>query len=335
MSESTATVSQKTAGQTGNGGSVKMPKFTLSSSPHIRTNESVQSIMRDVLIALLPATIAGIYFFKMQAALVIIVSIVAAVLSEYLWQKLTHKDITVGDLSAVVTGLLLAFNVPPSMPLWMVAVGSVFAVLIVKQLFGGIGQNIVNPALAGRAFLLASWPIAMTNWTLDGVTTATPLAMLKAGEGTLPTLSQAFMGNIGGCIGETSALALLIGFIYLLYKRVISWEIPVVYVGTVAILTTVIGRNGFMTGNGLYEIFTGGLMLGAIFMATDYTTSPMTKKGHVIFALGCGIIATIIRTIGGYPEGVSYSILIMNLCVPLIDKFTTPRTFGEAKKHGK
>ncbi|MCI6277172.1 MAG: RnfABCDGE type electron transport complex subunit D [Clostridium sp.] len=312
-----------------------MPMLTLSSSPHIRANESVQTIMRDVLIALLPAALAGIYFFKMRAALVMIVAVVAAVLSEYLWQRLTHKNITVGDLSAVVTGLLLAFNVPPTMPLWMVAVGTVFAVLIVKQLFGGIGQNIVNPALAGRAFLLASWPIAMTTWTLDGVTTATPLAILKAGEGTLPTLSQAFIGNIGGCIGETSALALLIGFVYLLYRKVISWEIPVVYIGTVAILTTVIGRNGFMTGNGLYEIFTGGLMLGAIFMATDYTTTPMTKKGQVIFALGCGIIATIIRTIGGYPEGVSYSILIMNLCVPLIDKFATPRTFGEAKKHGK
>lgn len=335
MSETSATVSQKTAGQTGNSGKVKMPMLTLSSSPHIRTNESVQTIMRDVLIALLPAVLAGIYFFKMRAALVMIVAVAAAVLSEYLWQRLTHKDITVGDLSAVVTGLLLAFNVPPTMPLWMVAVGSVFAVLIVKQLFGGIGQNIVNPALAGRAFLLASWPIAMTTWTLDGATTATPLAILKAGEGTLPTLSQAFIGNIGGCIGETSALALLIGFVYLLYRRVISWEIPVVYIGTVAILTTVIGRNGFMTGNGIYEIFTGGLMLGAIFMATDYTTTPMTKKGQVIFALGCGIIATIIRTIGGYPEGVSYSILIMNLCVPLIDKFATPRTFGEAKKHGK
>ncbi len=329
MSESTATVSQKTAGQTSNGGNLKMPMLTLSSSPHIRANESVQTIMRDVLIALLPAALAGIYFFKMRAALVMIVAVVAAVLSEYLWQRLTHKNITVGDLSAVVTGLLLAFNVPPTMPLWMVAVGTVFAVLIVKQLFGGIGQNIVNPALAGRAFLLASWPIAMTTWTLDGVTTATPLAILKAGEGTLPTLSQAFIGNIGGCIGETSALALLIGFVYLLYRKVISWEIPVVYIGTV------IGRNGFMTGNGLYEIFTGGLMLGAIFMATDYTTTPMTKKGQVIFALGCGIIATIIRTIGGYPEGVSYSILIMNLCVPLIDKFATPRTFGEAKKHGK
>lgn len=335
MSESTATVSQKTAGQTSNGGNLKMPMLTLSSSPHIRANESVQTIMRDVLIALLPAALAGIYFFKMRAALVMIVAVVAAVLSEYLWQRLTHKNITVGDLSAVVTGLLLAFNVPPTMPLWMVAVGTVFAVLIVKQLFGGIGQNIVNPALAGRAFLLASWPIAMTTWTLDGVTTATPLAILKAGEGTLPTLSQAFIGNIGGCIGETSALALLIGFVYLLYRKVISWEIPVVYIGTVAILTTVIGRNGFMTGNGLYEIFTGGLMLGAIFMATDYTTTPMTKKGQVIFALGCGIIATIIRTIGGYPEGVSYSILIMNLCVPLIDKFATPRTFGEVKKHGK
>ena len=171
----------------------------------------------------------------------------------------------------------------------------------------------------------------MTTWTLDGVTTATPLALLKNGNGDLPSLFNAFIGNVGGCIGETSALALIIGFIYLLYRKVISWEIPVFYVGTVAILTTVIGRNGFMTGNGIYEIFVGGLMLGAIFMATDYTTSPMTRKGQIVFAIGCGVIATIIRIIGGYPEGVSYSILIMNLFVPLIDKYMVPKPFGEAK----
>lgn len=305
--------------------------LTLSSSPHIRANNSVRTIMRDVIISLIPATVAGVYFFKTKALLVIITSIVSAVLTEYLYEKLTHKKITIGDLSAVVTGLLLAFNIPPTMPLWMVVLGNVFSVLVVKQFFGGIGHNIVNPALAGRAVLLACWPVQMTTWTLDGVTTATPLALLKNGNGDLPSLFNAFIGNVGGCIGETSALALIIGFIYLLYRKVISWEIPVFYVGTVAILTTVIGRDGFMTGNGIYEIFVGGLMLGAIFMATDYTTSPMTRKGQIVFAIGCGVIATIIRIIGGYPEGVSYSILIMNLFVPLIDKYMVPKPFGEAK----
>lgn len=304
------------------------PMLTLSSSPHIRCNDSVKTIMRDVLIALLPAAFAGIYFFKLRAALVIITAVVSAALAEYIWQRCTHQDITIGDYSAMVTGILVAFNVPPTLPLWMVAIGSIFAVIVVKQFFGGLGQNIVNPALAARAFLLASWPVAMTTWTIDGMTTATPLGLIKAGETALPSVSQLFLGNIGGCIGETSALAILIGAAYLIYKKVISWHIPVCYIGTVAILTTILGRNG------LYEIFAGGLMLGAFFMATDYTTSPMTKKGQIVFAIGCGVIATVIRVIGGYPEGVSYSILIMNLCVPLIDKFITPKVFGEVKQRG-
>lgn len=307
------------------------PILTLSSSPHIRSKDSVQSIMRDVVIALVPAALAGIYFFKWRALFVILTSIVSCVLSEYIWQKCTHQKITICDYSSVITGMLLAFNLPPTIPLWMVVLGSIFAIIIVKQLFGGLGQNIINPALAARAVLLASWPVAMTSWTVDGVATATPLALLKAGESNLPSLYNVFIGHIGGCIGETSAIAILIGALYLLYKRIISWEIPVFYIGTVGILTSLIGRNGFMTGNGLYEIFTGGLMLGACFMATDYTTSPMTKKGQIVFAIGCGIFATIIRIFGGYPEGVSYSILIMNLFVPLIDKYITPKTFGEAK----
>ncbi|CAM3009881.1 RnfABCDGE type electron transport complex subunit D [Hathewaya histolytica] len=307
------------------------PMLTLSSSPHIRSKDSVQTIMRDVVIALIPPTIAGIYFFKWKALFVILTAILSSLLSEYLWQKLTHRKVTINDYSALVTGLLVAFNVPATIPLWMVAIGCAFAIIVVKQFFGGLGQNIVNPALAARAFLLASWPVAMTTWTIDGVTTATPLAALRGGFENLPSLSSVFLGNIGGCIGETSALAILIGAAYLLYRRVISWEIPVMYIGTVALLTTIIGRNGFMTGNGLYEIFTGGLMLGAFFMATDYTTSPVTKKGQIVFAIGCGIIATVIRLFGGYPEGVSYSILIMNLFVPLIDKYTTPKTFGGVK----
>ncbi|EJP6472666.1 RnfABCDGE type electron transport complex subunit D [Clostridium botulinum] len=305
--------------------------YTLSSSPHIRSKDSVQSIMRDVIIALLPAAIAGIYFFKLKALLVILTAVISCVAAEYIWEKATGRDISIGDLSAVVTGMLLAFNVPPTLPLWMVVIGSFFTIIVVKQFFGGIGQNIVNPALAGRAFLLASWPVAMTTWTVDGVTTATPLAMLKGAPGDLPTLASAFLGHIGGCIGETSALALLIGFAYLLYRRIITWHIPVTYIGTVFVLTAIIGRHGAMSGNAIYEIFVGGLMLGAIFMATDYTTSPMTKKGQVIFAIGCGVITTVIRILGGYPEGVSYSILLMNLCVPLIDKFIAPRVFGEVK----
>ncbi|AVQ37890.1 Na+-transporting NADH:ubiquinone oxidoreductase subunit D [Clostridium botulinum] len=305
--------------------------YTLSSSPHIRSKDSVQSIMRDVVIALLPATVAGIYFFKLQALLVILTAVISCVAAEYIWEKATGRDISIGDLSAVVTGMLLAFNVPPTLPLWMVVIGSFFSIIVVKQFFGGIGQNIVNPALAGRAFLLASWPVAMTTWTVDGVTTATPLAILKGAPGELPTLASAFLGHIGGCIGETSALALLIGFAYLLYRRIITWHVPVTYVGTVFVLTAIIGRHGAMSGNAIYEIFVGGLMLGAIFMATDYTTSPMTKKGQVIFAIGCGVITTVIRIFGGYPEGVSYSILLMNLFVPLIDKFVAPRVFGEVK----
>lgn len=304
--------------------------LTLSSSPHIRSNETVNGIMRDVIIALIPAALAGIYFFKFRAALVMITAVVSAVFSEWLWQKLTKRQITINDLSAVVTGILIAFNVPVSIPLWMVAVGSAFAIIVVKQFFGGIGENIVNPALAGRAFLLSSWPSAMTTWTIDGATSATPLAILKGAEGNLPSLMNLFVGHVGGCIGETSALALLIGFAYLLYRRVISYHIPVFYIGTVFILTTIIGRNGFMTGNGIYEIFAGGLMLGAIFMATDYTTCPMTKKGQIIFAIGCGVLTSVIRIFSGaYPEGVSYSILIMNLFVPLIDKYVIPTKFGK------
>jgi len=305
--------------------------YTVSSSPHIKSKDSVQGIMRDVIIALIPATFAGIYFFGMEAFLVTLVSVLSCVVAEALWQKLTHRKITIGDLSAVVTGLLLAFNLPAAVPLWLPAIGGFFAIIIVKQFFGGIGQNIMNPALAARAFLLASWPVHMTNFTLDGVSAATPLAILKNGGSELPSLMNVFIGNVGGCIGETSVIALLIGGAYLLYKRIISWHTPVSYIATVFILTLILGRDGLMTGDALYEICAGGLMIGAFFMATDYTTSPMTKKGQLIFGLGCGILTTIIRLYGGYAEGVSYSILIMGLFVPFIDKFTAPRIFGEVK----
>lgn len=304
--------------------------YTVSSSPHIREKHTTQSIMRDVIIALLPATVAGVYFFKMEALLIILASVISCVLAEYIWQKATNQKVTISDLSAVVTGLLLAFNLPASAPLWLPVIGGFFSVIIVKQFFGGLGQNIVNPALAGRAFLLASWPVQMTTWTLDGATTATPLAILKGAEATgatLPSLANVFIGHVGGCIGETSALALLLGGAYLIYKKVIDWKIPATFIGTTLIITAIAGR----AGNPIYELFVGGLMIGAIFMATDYATCPITPKGRIIFGVGCGVITSLIRIFGGYPEGVSYSILIMNLFVPLIERWTTPRTFGKVK----
>lgn len=300
--------------------------YTVSSSPHIRVKETTKSIMRDVVIALLPATFASVYFFKLQALLVILVSVLSCVGAEYIWQKATKRKVTIGDLSAVVTGLLIAFNLPPSVPLWMPVVGGFFAIIIAKQFFGGLGQNIVNPALVARAFLLASWPTAMTTWTLDGVTTATPLAALKAGT-QAPALMDVFIGNVGGCIGETSALALIIGGVYLLAKRIIDWRIPVSFIGTTFVITAIAGR----AGNPLYELFAGGLMIGAFFMATDYATSPITPIGRLIFGVGCGVITAVIRIFGGYPEGVSYSILVMNLFVPLIERWTAPKIFGIEK----
>ncbi|MCE5201223.1 MAG: RnfABCDGE type electron transport complex subunit D [Synergistaceae bacterium] len=304
--------------------------LAVSSSPHIHSPVDTRKIMTWVLIALAPAGFAGIYFFGLRAALVMAVCVASCKISEFIWQKMAKQTITVGDMSAAVTGLLLAYNLPPAIPLWMASVGSVFAIIIVKQFFGGIGCNIVNPALAGRAMMLTSWPVPMTTWAIDGVSGATPLAVIKTGTtANLPDLYNIFIGHVGGCIGETSAAALLIGFGILLYKDIVDWHIPVVYIATVAALSAVFGR----AAGPLYEIFTGGLFLGAIFMATDYTTSPMTRKGQVIFALGCGVLTSLIRTFGGYPEGVSYSILIMNLTVPLIDRFAVPRIFGEVKKH--
>ena len=311
--------------------------ITISSTPHIRSGESIQSIMRDVIIALLPATVMGIVYFRLQALLLIVISIAAAVIAEALYQKGTKQKVTISDLSAVVTGLLLAMNIPASAPWWVPIVGSVFAIVIAKQLFGGLGQNFVNPALAGRAFLLASYPTIMTSWVTpgaDAVSTATPLALLKAGSfDQLPSITDAFLGNIGGTIGETCALALIIGGIYLIWRGVISWRIPVIYIATVFVLTALIGRNGVRMP--LYELCTGGLMLGAFFMATDYATSPVTAKGQIIMAVGCGLLTTLIRIFGGYPEGVSYSILIMNLCVPLIERYTKPTIFGALPKEAK
>ncbi|MBQ7758751.1 RnfABCDGE type electron transport complex subunit D [Anaerotignum sp.] len=313
-----------------------MANFVVSGTPHVRSKESIQSIMRDVVIALVPATAAGIYYFGLKALILIVASIVSAVFFEWLYEKLMKKPITISDLSAVVTGLLLAMNLPAAAPVWVAIVGSAFAIIFAKQLFGGLGQNFINPALAGRAFLLASYPTEMTTWSVpnglevaDAATYATPLAQLKAGY-LDASLGELLMGQCGGTIGETCAIALIIGGVYLLYKHVISWKIPVIYIATVAILFAVIGRQGVRMP--LHEICAGGLMLGAIFMATDYASSPVTPKGQIIFAVGCGLLTYLIRTFGGYPEGVSYSILIMNCCVPLIERFTEPTIFGALPK---
>ncbi|MTI48552.1 RnfABCDGE type electron transport complex subunit D [Sporosalibacterium faouarense] len=305
-----------------------------SSSPHLRSKQTISSVMLDVLIALLPATLASIWFFRFSAVKLIVLAVVTAVVTEIICQKAMKRPVTVKDLSAVVTGLLLAFNIPASAPWWIPVVGSAFAIIIVKQLFGGLGHNFMNPALGARAMLLASWPVIMTNWVspgADAVSTATPLAILsgEAADGTLPPLSDLLLGNIGGSLGETSAILLILGGIYLLYRGVINWRIPLAYIGTVAVLTLAFGV-GF--NDMLYHLFAGGLMLGAFYMATDYSSSPVTSLGQIIFAVGCGLLTVVIRLKGGYPEGVSYSILLMNLAAPLIDKYTRPKVFGEVKQ---
>lgn len=313
-----------------------MANFVVSGTPHVRSKESIQSIMRDVIIALVPASVMGIYYFGLRALMLMVAAIVSAVFFEWLYQKLMKKPITISDLSAVVTGLLLAMNLPAAAPVWVAIVGSAFAIIFAKQLFGGLGQNFINPALAGRAFLLASYPTEMTSWTssgnfgVDAVAVATPLAQLKGGVMPDASFTDVLVGNIGGCLGETCAIALIIGGVYLIAKHVINWKVPVIYIATVFILTALIGRKGLRVP--VYEIFAGGLMLGAFFMATDYASSPVTSRGQIIFALGCGLLTTLIRIFGGYPEGVSYSILIMNLTVPLIERVTEPTIFGALPK---
>lgn len=305
------------------------------SSPHFRNDISVRRIMMDVVIAMIPAIAASIYFFGARAALVIAVTTAASVLSELAMNKIMKRNVTVGDLSAAVTGILLAFNLPPSIPLWIAALGGVFAIVVVKMLFGGLGMNFINPALAARAFLMASWPVAMTTWTspfVDTISSATPLALIKGAEASAaaqPAIIDLFLGSVAGCIGETSALAILAGGAYLLARRVITLEIPVAFIGTVAAMAWIFGGKSTMfAGNVPYHLFAGGLMLGAFFMATDYPTSPVTTLGKIIYGVGCGLLTSIIRLYGGYPEGVCYSILIMNLAVPLIDKYTVPKSFG-------
>lgn len=323
-------------------------KLIVSSSPHVRTNKDTSYIMKQVVIALLPATLAALFFFRLSALNVIFFCVTGSVGAEFLCQKISKQESTIGDFSAVVTGLLLAFNVPASLPWWMCLLGAAFAIIVVKMVFGGIGNNFVNPALAARAFLLASFPVAMTLWTRTGVnwvssgnidayTTATPLSFLKAGSNGVSSLadsgisiSNMLIGNIGGCIGETSAILIILGGLYLMYKGIINYVIPTFYICTVAILMFILG--GFNFTFVIYELLSGGLMLGAFFMLTDYTTSPMTKKGQIIYAVLAGLITTVIRLYGGYPEGVSYSILLVNIMTPLIDKYTKTKVFGEVSK---
>ncbi len=303
----------------------------VSSSPHLHTNVTITKIMRDVIIALLPAAVMGVFFFGFYAAAVMAVAIAAAMVSEWVFEKITKKPNSLGDLSAVVTGLLLALNMPPRIPLYMVAIGSAFAIIIVKQMFGGLGKNFVNPALAARCFMLIAWTGAMTTFHMplsDAVSSATPLAAMKDGTSALPSLLQCLIGFKAGTIGEVSGIALIIGFAYLLIKRVVSVKIPFAYILSFAILTFFFGKESMSLEYTAYQLLTGGLLLGAFFMATDYTTTPSTPNGMIIFGIGCGALTFLIRQFGGYPEGVSFSILLMNLASPLIERFTIPKSFG-------
>ena len=319
-------------------------ELTISSSPHAHSPVTTQTIMRDVLIALIPAMLGSIYFFGFRSLLVTLVSAAACVFFEWGFCKIRKLHCKTYDLSAVVTGVLLAFVCPVTIPYWTIILGDFFAIVLVKMLFGGLGKNIVNPALAGRAFLF-SWPVLMSTWvkvgfdnaagllsTADAVTAATPMSAMHQGALPEESIIDMFLGNIGGCIGETSALLLIIGFIYLLYRKVITARIPLAYIGTVAILAFLFPQGNDRIAWMAAQVFGGGLMLGAIFMATDYVTSPLTKLGQIVYGIGCGIITILIRYFGGYSEGVTYAILCMNACAVLWDKIGRPVKFGAPKK---
>ncbi|MGV8147319.1 MAG: RnfABCDGE type electron transport complex subunit D [Alkaliphilus sp.] len=314
-----------------------LDKLTVSSTPHILSKNTTSKIMTHVVIALLPATIGALYFFRLQAAMIIFLSIATAVLTEWGIQKIRKQSVTINDMSAVVTGLLLGLNLSASVPWWIPVIGSAFAIIVVKQIFGGIGQNFMNPALAARIMLTISWTGRMTNWIspgVDAVSTATPLSYVKGLNiipENAPKIFDMFIGNIGGSLGETSALLLIIGGLYLVFKRIISYKVPLAFIATVAGITLIYG--GFDVAFMSYHIFSGGLMIGAIFMATDYSSTPITMKGRIIFALGCGIITSFIRLYGAFPEGVGFSILLMNMSAPLIEKYTRPRVFGGGKQN--
>jgi len=344
------------------------PRLHLSASPHVRSPLSVPKVMLAVIIALVPALVASIIFFGASAAMLTAVCVASAVAAEAVANLLLRRGQSIGDLSAIVTGILVAFNLPPSLPLWMAALGSIFAIVVAKMVFGGLGCNFINPALAGRAFLVASYPAPMTSYPatvfgsvnglaetaassagsiVDAVSSATPLGAIKQvfadnlfDAGVFSTaLSDLFFGNVGGCIGETSALALLVGGIFLMAIRAVDVRIPLAYIFTVFSLFWIVNGTGtYFTVDSLiaptFHILGGGLFLGAFFMATDPVTSPITPRGRILFGVGCGVLTFLIRKYGGYPEGVSFSILLMNLTVPLIDRYTRPAIYGEVKKRG-
>lgn len=307
-----------------------MNMLNVSSSPHVRDNSSTRRIMLDVCIALLPACIFGIVNFGMRALAVLVVSVITCVVSEYLFEHFMHRPITVGDLSAVVTGLLLGMNMPHTIPLWIVMLGSVFAIIVVKQLFGGLGQNFMNPALAARCFLLISFAGRMTSFTYDGVTGATPLALLKSGE-SVNVLSM-FLGTTAGVIGETSTVAILVGALYLIIRKVITPLIPMVYLAVFSVFILLFGGHGFDMTYLAAELCGGGLMLGAFFMATDYVTSPVNTVGRIVYGIILGILTGLFRIFGNSAEGVSYVIIFSNILVPLIEKLTVPRAFGVVRE---
>ena len=316
--------------------------LTVSCSPHVHAADSTRDIMLDVVIALIPAMLGAVYFFGLRSLSVMAVSVAACVVFEYLYRKVLKKDTTVGDCSAIVTGILLAMVCPVTIPYWTIIIGDFFAIVVVKQLFGGIGCNFLNPALAGRAFLF-SYPVIMTTWVApytplnligsnaDAVTAATPMSYLH--QGLLPDTSvlYSFIGSVGGCLGETSAVLLLAGGVYLVVRKVISARIPLAYIATVAVIALLFPQGNDRLQWLGYQVFSGGLMLGAIFMATDYATSPVTKGGQIVYGIGCGLITMLIRYFGSYAEGVSYAILIMNVAVLLLDKIGVPKRFGYMK----
>ena len=319
-------------------------ELTISSSPHAHTNNTTRAIMRHVLVALTPALAGSVFFFGFRALVVCLLSMTACFVMEKLWCIIMHQIDKTYDLSALVTGLLLAYVCPPTIPYWQLLIGDAFAIILVKMLFGGIGKNLFNPALAARAFLF-SWPVSMSTWVkagwenrpgifsnVDIVTTATPLASMHRYEMPAESLWNLFIGNIGGCIGETSAVLLLVGFVYLLITKVITPRIPFFYIGTVALLTFLfpMGNDPLMWMAA--QVLSGGLMLGAIFMATDYVTSPITRAGQIIYAILCGVLTVVIRYFGSYNEGVSYAILIMNACIVLLDRIGRPKKFGAPGK---
>lgn len=320
-----------------------MKKLLVSASPHIHSPETTTGVMGDVIISLLPALVMAVVWFGSRALVLTAVCIGTAVLAEWVFRRVMKRPNTLGDLSAVVTGLILALNLPATLPLWMAAIGSIVAIVVVKQMFGGIGQNFVNPAMTARIILMVSFPTAMARWTaplasawsVDAVTTATPMASLAASSGgnlsaDLPSLWQMLVGYHGGSMGEVCALALLVGGVYLIIRRVISPIIPTAYIGTVAVWMLLAGHGDLRFV--AYELLGGGLLLGAFFMATDYATSPITAKGKWIFGIGCGIITSVIRLYGSLPEGVSFSIILMNILVPHIERLTLPRAFGAEKE---